>query len=71
MRSDKPEGSHEATKALTLAVALMTFMLISDLILLILYSARTRRLAAIRLASSLVSKGKTVVVSHQRAGSAS
>jgi hypothetical protein len=37
MRSERPEGFHEATKALTLAVALMTFMLISDLVLLILY----------------------------------
>jgi hypothetical protein len=38
MWSERSEGHHEATKALTLAVAgLMTFMLISNLVLLILY----------------------------------
>lgn len=37
MKSERPEGFHEATKALTLAVAGLTFMLISDLVWLILY----------------------------------
>jgi hypothetical protein len=37
MRSEKSGGLHEATRALTLAVAGLTFILISDLVLLILY----------------------------------
>jgi hypothetical protein len=37
MRSERSEGLREATRALTLAVAGLTFMLISDLVLLILY----------------------------------